>query len=307
MARTPQIQNKEFWESSYSNARGFIEYYNRIVELSVSMFAWDLPDTVDPRFLELNLFAKGRAVFFKDDVLGYLALPARLGGRWDIYNKPTDRVAYARNGYQQRLDPENSVIIYNNFLRTNSMNTVEIYAKRLYDIDRAIDTNVKAQKTPILIRTNEKSRLTMKNLYMQYDGNMPFIFADKSLDPNDLSVLQTGAPFVAQDLQQIKTEIYNECLTYLGISNVNFTKRERLIRDEVTRNQGGTIANRYSRLMARKQACEEISRIFGVQCNVEYREDFLTTDDVLDLDGDGITDSLEQIDSRVKARDIDNG
>lgn len=306
MARI-QAQNKDFWESSYMNNREFIQYYNRFVELSVSMFAWDLPDTVDPRFLELNLFAKGRAVFFKDDVLGYLALPARLGGRWDVYNKPTDRVAYARNGYQQNLDPSNSVIIYNNFLRTNSMQTVEIYARRLYDIDRAIDVNIKAQKTPILIRTNEKNRLTMKNLYMQYDGNAPFIFADKSLDPSDLSVLQTDAPFVAQDLQQIKTEIYNECLTYLGISNVNFTKRERLIRDEVTRNQGGTIANRYSRLMARKQACEEIGKIFGVKCDVEYREDFLLTNDVLEADGTGLDDNTIPVEHRTSRRSIDNG
>lgn len=307
MAKVFQNQNKDFWESSYSNSRGFIEYYNRLVELSVSMFAWDLPDTIDPRFLELNLFAKGRAVFFKDDVLGYLALPRRLGGRWDVYNKPTDRVAYARNGYQQRLDPTNSVIIYNNFLRTNSMNTVEIYAKRLYDIDRAIDVNVKAQKTPILIRTNEKNRLTMKNLYMQYDGNMPFIFADKSLDPNDLTVLKTDAPYIAHDLQQIKTEIYNEVLTYLGISNVNFTKRERLIRDEVTRNQGGTIANRYSRLMARKQRCKEIEKLFGIECNVEYREDFLTTNEILDADRDGTVDIFEDLDNRTKRSDIDNG
>ena len=306
MARI-QAQNKDFWESSYMNNREFIQYYNRFVELSVSMFAWDLPDTVDPRFLELNLFAKGRAVFFKDDVLGYLALPARLGGRWDVYNKPTDRVAYARNGYQQNLDPSNSVIIYNNFLRTNSMQTVEIYARRLYDIDRAIDVNIKAQKTPILIRTNEKNRLTMKNLYMQYDGNAPFIFADKSLDPSDLSVLQTDAPFVAQDLQQIKTEIYNECLTYLGISNVNFTKRERLIRDEITRNQGGTIANRYSRLMARKQACEEIGKIFGVKCDVEYREDFLLTNDVLEADGTGLDDNTIPVEHRTSRRSIDNG
>lgn len=306
MARI-QAQNKDFWESSYMNNREFIQYYNRFVELSVSMFAWDLPDTVDPRFLELNLFAKGRAVFFKDDVLGYLALPARLGGRWDVYNKPTDRVAYARNGYQQNLDPTNSVIIYNNFLRTNSMNTVEIYARRLYDIDRAIDVNIKAQKTPILIRTNEKNRLTMKNLYMQYDGNAPFIFADKSLDPSDLSVLQTDAPFVAQDLQQIKTEIYNECLTYLGISNVNFTKRERLIRDEVTRNQGGTIANRYSRLMARKQACEEIGKIFGVKCDVEYREDFLLTNDVLEAEDEEAQTNSMPVESGTSRRSIDNG
>ena len=37
------------------------------------MFEWkNLPETVDPRYLELCLFGLGNAVFFKDDVLGYL-------------------------------------------------------------------------------------------------------------------------------------------------------------------------------------------------------------------------------------------
>ena len=47
-----------------------------------------------------------------------------------------------------------------------------------------------------------------------------------------------------------------------------------MITDEVTRNQGGTVASRYSRLESRRQACKQINEMFGLDIWVEYREDF---------------------------------
>ena len=109
---------------------------------------------------------------------------------------------------------------------------------------------------------------------MQYDGNKPVIKGVKGLNPNAFTVLKTDAPYVADKLYQLKTQIWNEALTYLGISNINITKKERLITDEVTRNQGGTIASRYSRLQARREACKKINEMFGLDIWCDYREDF---------------------------------
>ena len=131
----------------------------------------------------------------------------------------------------------------------------------------------------------------MQNLYMQYDGNMPFIFADKSLNTNQLQAIKTDAPYVADKLYQLKTQIWNEALTYLGISNINVQKKERLITDEVTRNQGGTIASRYSRLNARRDACKQINAMFGLDVWCDYREDYQAiTDDNDTVDGDPNSD-----------------
>lgn len=267
-------REREFWESAKLNNWSFKQYYNRLTELSVSMFEWkNVPDTIDVRYLELALFGDGMAVFFKDEVLGYLALRCAIGGQMNVYRIPTKRRAYAVNGYNKNLTEKNSVIIFNNFLHINSMLDVELFARRLYNLDRAIDVNANAQKTPILITCDENQRLTLKNVYMQYEGNAPFIFGDKKLNPNSLNVLNTNAPYVADKLYQLKTQIWNEALTYLGISNINVTKKERLITDEVTRNQGGTIASRYSRLEARRQACEQINEMFGLNIECDYRED----------------------------------
>lgn len=265
----------QFFESAYLNNRTYIQYYNRLTELALSMFEWtNLPKTIDERFLELCLFSEGKAVFFKDEVMGYLALQCVIGGRYDVYRIPIERRAIASNGYNKQLDKSNSVIIWNNFMHTNAMLDVEMFSKRLYNLDRAIDVNANAQKTPVLVQCDENQRLTMMNLYKQYEGNEPFIFGNKSLDTNGIKVLQTGAPFVADKLYTLKTQIWNEALTYLGISNTNVVKKERLISDEVQRNMGGVIASRYGRLEMRRKACKEINAMFGLNIDCKYREDY---------------------------------
>lgn len=270
-----RVKNHNFWESSKMNNNTFMQYYNRLTELSISMFEWkNLPETIDERFLELILFGDGMSVFFKDEVMGFLCLRTRIGGRLNIYQIPTERTAYASNGYNQSLNETNSVIIFNNLLHTNSVLEVEQYSKRLYNLDRIIDVNANAQKTPVLITCDEPQRLTLKNLYMQYDGNSPVIFGDKNLNPNSLKVLTTGAPYISDKIAQLKTMIWNEALTYLGISNINIQKKERLITDEVTRNLGGVIASRYSRLEARRQACKDINKMFNLDIWCDYREDY---------------------------------
>lgn len=265
-----------FEESLLMNNATYEQYFNRLMELSISMFEWkNLPSTCDVRYLELALFMNGSAVFFQDDVLeDYVALDVICSGRLDVYGNPVLRRAYSRyNNYQKLLKGNNSVIIWNNYTRTNSVLDVEMFAKRLYNLDRIIDVNANAQKTPVLIKCDETQRLTMLNVYKEYDGNSPVIFGDKALNSNGLDVLSTGAPYVADKLYTLKTQIWNEALTYLGISNINVQKKERLITDEVTRNQGGTIASRYSRLESRREAARKINDIFGLNIEVNYRED----------------------------------
>lgn len=265
-----------FDESMILNNLTYRQYLNRLTELAISMFEWkNLPKTVDARYLELHLFETGCMVYFKDEVIGDLCLDCIVNGRLDVYGNPLLRRAYSGyNNYQKLLTYNNSVIIWNNYLHGNSILDVEMFARRLYNIDRIIDVNANAQKTPVLVVGNEKQRLTLLNLYKEYDGNAPFIFGDKNLDINALKALNTNAPYVCDKLYQLKTQIWNEALTYLGISNINIQKKERLITDEVTRNQGGTIASRYSRLETRRQAVEKINEMFGTNIEVNYREDF---------------------------------
>lgn len=259
----------------------FIKYRNHLMMLAMSMFQWDnLPETIDKRFLERTLYMKGAAVFFKDPDLGYLCLPVMWAGPFDVYTNPKDYYAYSTSGYKSGLlNEENSVIIWNNYLRIPSCYTVDFDARRLADLEQAIDVNCKAQKTPVMILCNENERLSMLNLYAKYDGNEPFIFGQKDLNVKQVTALNTGAPFVADKLYQMKMQVWNEALTELGISNVSYQKKERLVSDEVLRNMGGTIASRYTRLEMRRDAADKINDLFGLDIEVSYRDDYRQTDD----------------------------
>lgn len=267
-----------FGESATVNNLTYMQYLNRLTELSVSMFEWkNLPPTVDARYLELHLFETGSMVYFNDEVIGNLCLDCLPSGRLDVYGNPVLRRAYSGyNNYQKLLKESNSVIIWNNYLHTNSVLEVKMFAKRLYNLDRIIDVNANAQKTPVLIQGTEQQRLTLKNLYKEFDGNSPFIFGDKNLDLNSLKCLQTGAPYVCDKLYNLKQMYWNEALTYLGINNTGAQKRERMLAIESSQAQGGTISSRYSRLQSRREAVEKINAMFGTNIEVNYREDFIS-------------------------------
>lgn len=267
-------KDPDFVESAKLNRNTFDMYRTRLFELALNMYEWrGLPDTVDPRFLEWCLVNDGMAVFFRDEVMGLLALQVMINGPLDVYRIPINRRAYAVNGYQKNLNPGDSVIIFNNYTHTNSILDLEMYALRMYEIERAIDVNVKGQKTPKLIRCPENQRLTMVNLYQKYDGNQPFIFANKDLDTNSLMVLDTTAPFVADKLELLKRQIWGEAMTYLGIENSNSDKKERLITDEVESNLGSVEAQRFTKLNARRDAAKKINAMFGTDITVEFREE----------------------------------
>lgn len=276
----PRERNKPFWTSSRDNSLAFLQYYEWLTDLAVSMFEWqNLPDEIDERYLELALYASGQAVFFYDDVMGYMALRCTTSGLFNPYGIPKERVAIGYNGYQKNVNDENSVMIFNNYMRRPTMPVMEQYAARLANLERAIDVNTNAQKTPILLTCEESQKLTLETVYQKYDGNEPVIYGYKAINPDSIKAISTGAPLVAPDLYELKTQIWNEAITRIGISNINSQKRERMITDEVVRNMGATISSRYSRLEMRKKAARQINKMFGLNIDVVFREDFQLLDE----------------------------
>lgn len=275
-------------------------YYDRLLEMSLSRYEWlNLPDSVDARFLELTLFKNGRALFFEDDVLGMLALPVIINGPFNVYKIPIRRRAFTPGvssvnetdkstaaTYQAERTNKDSVICYNNMLHSPSLNMCRMFARRLADIDRTIDVNISAQKTPVLIESDTNTLLSLKNAYKQYEGNFPVIFGKKGIADN-VKVLMTGAPLVAPALQQLKQTIWNDAMEALGIANHGADKKERVNTLEIQANQGGTIASRYSGLIAREQACDAVNRMFGTSISVRYREEVTPESFMGEPDGGG--------------------
>ena len=262
--------------AAIQNIRTYDYYFMRLSNIAVSIFEWkNLPETVDARFLEMSIFRNGMCLFFEDPVIGYLALPCAIGGKLNVYNIPTMRRAFAANGYYAMRDESNSVIIYHNYFHDVPTWDVEMFAQRLAEYQRTIDVNVGAQKTPVLLACDDDQKASVENAYLSYSGNTPVIVANKAMNPNMITVLKTDAPFVADAIEELRVMVWNDAMSYLGVSNVNVTKKERLITDEVQRNMGGVLASRNSPLQMRRQAADEINKMFNLNIEVDYREDIL--------------------------------
>lgn len=264
-----------FTESAYNNMFAYNYYMQRFRELAISAFKWDnLPETCDARYLEQSLYFNGVAVFFKEDVTGdYLTLNVKAGGKIDMYGNWAQYSAYGRNTYNSRiLTKDDSVLIFNNMIHKQSADIARFYALKLYDIDRTIDINTKNARQPKIILCKESQKVTMENLVMQIDGGYNNIFADKELDLESVKVLDLQAPYLCDKLFELKRDIWNEALTYLGISNSVVNKKERLITDEVLTNQGGIFASRNGFLYERQTAAERINKLFGLNIKVDYND-----------------------------------
>lgn len=272
-----RVRDTAFKSSFFDNKRAWNNYTFRLFEMAMSRGHWsNMPKSIDLRYLEQTLITQGACVFFKDDVLGYLCLPVVLNGKLDVYGNPYDFMAISDTGYNKKLDVNNGVIIYNNYLRMPNIAEICYYADRLYEYDRIIDVNVKAQKTPVLIKCDKNEILSMENMYQKYEGNQPVIYGKKSLNDDNITVLKTDAPYIADKVYTLKRNIWNEALTQLGIPNTDTTKRERMIKDEVISSQGAVIATRNSPEKMRQLACDKINEMFGL--DIWYQFDNIDID-----------------------------
>lgn len=250
----------------------YVRYFNMLHEMIVNRFEWlNLPDEIPPRVLEDYLFWWGQAVFFKDDVIEkYAAMKTNLGGTVDIYGVPNMRFAYAQQ-YFKSLGKNNSVIIWDSSTGYPCVDYVQMYAESLANMRLTRNLNIYAQRTPIIIAGSENQRLSTKNLFKQYNDFVPFLpVKDGMTNIDTMKVLNLEPPNIFGDLTTaMRQEIADFCVQF-GISNIDGTKKERLITSEVEQDADLTLINRQSFLGVRKRACEQINRVFGLDVDVRY-------------------------------------
>jgi hypothetical protein len=76
-------------------------------------------------------------------------------------------------------------------------------------------------------------------------------------------------------LSLLRTRIWNEAMTLLGIDAANQDKKERLVVAEVGANDGQTDSMRFVSLNARRQACDMINDVFAEFLDEEVTVDFM--------------------------------
>lgn len=284
------------WEENAREFTGrtYSAWLARFYNIAVSRFQWlNLPDTVNEKFIEETLFFNGLMVGYKDVNLdSYLVLPCTNNGMLNLYGYPAQVIAYGYNGYTypgllpynnlqgiKGSEKPNSALLYTNFSRCPDFPQILYFARKLTKIDRTIDVNVNVQKTPYLVSCAENQKLSVLNAFKKVDDFEPAIFTSKffgianGVSDSPIKVLEINAPFIADKLQIIKKQVWQEALTYLGIESNTSEKAERQVAEEINVNMGETESLRQSPLTSRKQFCTEFNKVFGTNIDVRFRSD----------------------------------
>lgn len=286
MRRKRTRSNQEMVEPIYVNDDTFFDYLDRMRKIALSIFEWqNLPDSMDARYLERCLYFNGTAALLFDSEMGFINTNCTTAGEINIYGLPT-RINCYSYGYQSMRKVYNGLVAYydskqntivekslkkeyeaiyvmNTWDRTPTAASISLFAYRLYEAQRTCDTNIKAQKTPILIITDENQRLTMKNVYAQYDENTPVIYGDKNIDMDKIKALRTDAPYVADKIMEYKVKIWNEFLNFLGVNNL-YEKKERVNVEETSINNEVINLNLQSFLAPRQHAAKQFNQKYGL-------------------------------------------
>ena len=278
--------NYKFLDSAILNDATFIDYLDRFRKVALSVFEWvNLPSSMNAMYLEKCLYYNGQAALFKHKNYGFINTKCCSNGKINIYGYPTSLNCYSYEynttrklytGITEDLDPiekvvnkENKeftecILVQNNWERTPTAGSMELFAYRLYEAEQTAFVNIRAQKSPVLLLVDEHSRTTIENMFSQIDGNKPAIFGNKdNIDPNNYKALKLDAPFIADKIMDYKKEIWNEALTFLGINNIMVDKKERLITDEANSNNELINMNLQSYLAPREEACRQFNEKFG--------------------------------------------
>lgn len=278
MPRRPAVTSRAlFKDAALVNDATYFDYLERLKKIALSIFDWvNLPSGMDSRWLERCLYYKGQAaMLYDEDMGGFINTSATAAGQINIYGIPT-RINCYSYGYQSTRtyygggptnmkENQGCILVMNNWERIPTANTIELFAMRLYEAERATDTNIKNSKFPLLVLTDDKQRLTMVNMYRQVTGNEPAIFADKNSGLDDsIKVLKTDSPYIADKLMEYKKQIWNEALLFLGVNTIDVEKKERLIAAESSTNNEVTNLNLMSYLAPRKEAARQFNEKFGL-------------------------------------------
>ena len=265
--------------SMFLNNATLNDYEDRLHMLAISLFTWKGLDEIAgfgaSHFIEESLYRYGKACIVNDNEIGIKALNVTAAGKLNIYYLPVKVNAFS-TGYNKTFDFNDVVYIMNNELQKPTQDTLSLFAARLYETERTSDINLQAQKTPVLIEGDKNVLLTLKNTYMQYSGNMPVIYGNKNFDiSSKLNVLRTDAPYLVDKLEEHKHNLWNDCLTFLGINNANTSKKERLITSEVESND--QLINYYLNCFykTRKKACDILNEKFGTNVEIVLNKEII--------------------------------
>jgi len=286
------LQGTQFANNPANNRLALIErmYLRVLTELAANRFKWTgMPDSIDLRFMEMTLFRRALAVFYKDKKYDkFFALEGASTAFVNMMHNPTGFTVLGPNFEGKTLgalridkdaegQTDKAIPIWANYMRVPDLDIVMLYASRMAEMDRTIEINSKnARRNKVLI-TPENTRLSTVNINRQIDEGQDAIQVSNTFGADlagSIVAVDMGISMAdVEKLHIVRTRMWNECMGLLGIDNANQDKKERLVAAEVDANSDQASMMRYVNLNARRTAAEQINAVHGLNVEVEYYTD----------------------------------
>jgi hypothetical protein len=258
------------------------------------------PKTIDMGYVNGKLIKDGAVAYYIDENENLekvmYCLPFETIVRKKPYGLPSKIEVKGEDGFSKVLNEDEFVIMYDNTEKRPIWLDILMYSERLSECTRTCDININQQRTPRIWNVPSDKEKTFRDMINNVDSYSDSVVAYEGLNLEGISCILEPAPYIADKVDLHKKEVYNEFLSFIGISTIQFNKKERMISSEIKSQTGGSIAQRFSRFLPRKEAIEEINKKFK-----EYLEKPLT---LRYYDGEPSTE--KNIESEVDKNDISN-
>lgn len=258
-----------FWQTNALNQAAYFMFLDQLESIAMNRFKWiGLPETCDARYLEWTLMYQGVASIAKPKNTDmFFSTMASTEGTLNVYDNPTSWRAYGNQGFDFTGTPFNGVLVWDNRIRRPILPMLEFYAYELADIKRTKMINRLQQKTPYIITAPQTQKNDMVQMFKQISGGEPAILGTPNVQDIKVDALQTGVPFLGEELNTDLLNVWNEAMTALGIRNLA-KKTERMIDDEVNANNEPTTIRLMDPLGSRREAADKLNKRFGTNIQV---------------------------------------
>lgn len=274
-------RTKHDWGTVYENGHSYNYYYNRLKSIALVTYIYDFKGSVpmlQSSDLEKMLLNYVDIAMFQTDAGDIAFLPYTVENIRTIYGYPQFVNIYSPyTSFKTRRSYDEVALLHDNITGYRTYNIVKYFAMSLYIIDRTIDVNLFNQKTPVIITAHDEAqKLALKNMWMELSGFQPAIAVNEAYSPDSIQVLPINAPYIADQLNDLRESKWKQALSALGIPSTE-GKKERALTGELTQNIGEHVFSAYCRYIPRQEGIERGNELFGT--NIEFKYNDIVLDD----------------------------
>lgn len=241
-----------------------------------NLYEWTgVPDSVEMRFFNRLLLRSGFAPFL--EYQGEIITCDGAAHGLDKYLRDTR--FNVSNPFLKNVEREigtNCAICFNtlNYRQPESCDLlVEIYARRLAQIDLSMDVSLKNSRAALIAVVDGSNDVLKISAALQnlYNGDAAVVTTSETWkDNHELFPLSPKDNIISAELADARKNVMAEFYEYLGIDTVAVDKKERTNLVEMNSNAQQLFINGLRMDAARERFCKDVKDVFGI--NIDFKK-----------------------------------